>query len=479
MSDLNSWSREEPARQFDLHDVEDVAELHRTYAGLQPRLLGNLLLLSNNAGARTVVVEYRYIDADYRSEHTSFYSTTYTRYPSVAHRFHFFAGLLPDDALDAGRPSSFDDESYLGYSVMRPVETSPVGRTLLRPPSNLRPNVTCVARDDVNLYGSDLSVLGAPFMGQDSQLSVCVHVAAWTCAYYHHLRFSDSPRRVVADISRLAPLENSRLVPSAGLTVRQLAKMLDAVELPPVVYDLGQLPPKESMPQIACRYLDSGLPVIVAAERHAFVLVGYRWVRDEGRRRIQFIRQDDLCGGYELVENFNLDQYRPWKHLVVPLPAKVYMSGEGAEKLGARMIESMLSKSSHPLCAQILADLRSDENVLGYRTSVHRSNELKNGLPGRRSEMVAGIFQWHWMSRWVWVVELVDERRWFENEPSVVAEVLIDATGHANGRKLLAWRLPGEVGRTVPDSDEDKSFDVNEADHQPSVVQTKTDVLDI
>src|SRR5438552_7644852 len=42
-------------------------------------------------GVRSVVVERRYIDLDFRSEHSRFYSGTFRRYPSVCHRLHFFS----------------------------------------------------------------------------------------------------------------------------------------------------------------------------------------------------------------------------------------------------------------------------------------------------------------------------------------------------------------------------------------------------
>ncbi len=91
-------------------------------------------------GVQSVLVETRYIDADWRSEHARFYTTTYTRYPSVAHRAHFFTRPLPSDLSDL---SGLTD-AYRGYSVLRPLPVQPVGRTMIEP---LRSSLTeCVAR---------------------------------------------------------------------------------------------------------------------------------------------------------------------------------------------------------------------------------------------------------------------------------------------------------------------------------------------
>jgi hypothetical protein len=478
MQDLGRWTHAEPARAFDLYKPPDYAELWAEYGGLQSKLFGRVMAVADRIDARFVLVEYRYIDADYRSEYSRFYSTTYKRYPSVTHRLHFFTEL-DDEALDTRRPSNFDQKSYLGYMVMRPVETSPVGRTMLMPASELEEFVSCKADDEVNLFGSVLTVRASPFMGQDSQLSVCVHISAWTCAYYHHLRFG-APRLVPSEISAYAPMEKGgRTVPSNGLTVTQLAQMLHSAGLPPVVYDLAQLPRGETPASIACRYLDSGMPVVVAAGRHSFVLVGYRWVREEGRRRVQFIRQDDLSGPYQIVENMALDQYRPWQHLITPLPAKVYMSGERAESLGSRLLQGLLSTSSHADSASLLADLSSEKPTVGFRTSVHLSNTFKIGLTDRCPPQVAGAFQWLQLSRWVWVVELVRLDDWYNNRASVVAEALIDATDHGKGNTLLGWRVPGAVGWVTPDFGFVETLEIDDLEPLSSVVMTNTGIVDL
>src|ERR1700733_709020 len=78
----------------------------------------------------SVLVETRYIDADWRSEHASFYSTTYVRYPSVAHRANFFSEPLPSDLGDLAALQS----ACRGYVVLRPLKSSPVGRAMITPP---------------------------------------------------------------------------------------------------------------------------------------------------------------------------------------------------------------------------------------------------------------------------------------------------------------------------------------------------------
>jgi hypothetical protein len=191
-------------------------------------------------GARTTVVEYRYLDPDWRNEHREFYATTFRRYPSIAHRLHFFAESLDPIFLSPDQPARFDGKTYLGYCVLRPVPAAPVGRTMLRP--LVSSELNCVTQDRVSLFGADLVVEGAPFIAQDAQLSRCAQTTAWVTAYYHHLKFG-GPRVLPGEIAKAVAdnLEHGRQVPSPGLTIGQMADAARSIGLPPLVYPLHHL----------------------------------------------------------------------------------------------------------------------------------------------------------------------------------------------------------------------------------------------
>ena len=112
--------------------------------------------------------------------------------------------------------------TYLGYCVLRPVSAAPVGRTML-PPRDSR-DLSCVAEDKINLFGTPKTVRGAPFIAQDAQLSRCAQATTWVTAYYHHLRFG-GPRILPGEIAKAVAdnLEHGRQVPSPGLTIGQMA----------------------------------------------------------------------------------------------------------------------------------------------------------------------------------------------------------------------------------------------------------------
>jgi len=423
------------------------------YGGARPRVFQAVIAHALSVGARTAVVEYRYLDPDWRNEHREFYATTFRRYPSIAHRLHFFAESPDSLLLDPDRPAHFDGLTYLGYSVLRPVPAAPVGRTML--PSNKPEELTCLAKDRVNLFGTDLDVVGAPFVAQDAQLSRCAQATTWVTAYYHHLRFGG--RRVLPGEIAAAVADNlevGRQVPSPGLTIGQMADAARSIGLPPLVYPLRHLAPGESVPRVLCRYLNSGIPVTIATRSHAFVLVGYGRSRDlDDKEFLHFVRHDDEVGPYRVVD-WKLDEHGPWEYAIVPLPPKIYLPGENAEAIGSTRIRDELDRTPTEAASQLLRRLDDPGRPLSFRSTVVLSNEFKRTLRERHyPDDVAAAYQRMQLSRFVWVVELTDRALRDAGEPCVLAEAVVDATDHVRDLHVLGWRIPGAVWGWLPDDD--------------------------
>lgn len=457
---FEEWSgRGHVARVLDLDDDRAFPWLVDTYGGRRADLVRAVIGHAFGLGARTVLVEYRYLDPDWRNEHKEFYASTYRRYPSVAHRLHFFAEP-PPDLMAPDKPMQLTGMSYLGYTVFRPVPAAPVGRTFLALADGH--DLTCLTDDKVNV-GRDLTVTGAPFISQDAQLSRCAHTTTWVTAYYHHRRFH-GPRVLPGDIANStgSDLEHGRQLPSPGLTIGQIADAARAVGLPPLVYPLRDLVGHETPPRIICRYLNSGLPVTVSTRSHAFVLVGYGRTQDaEGKSRIHFIRQDDEVGPYQRVDEWRLDDHGEWEYAIVPLPSKVYVAGEDAEALGAaritRALERSLTAESTDLSERLATLPQGDPDRPTFRSTVVFSNAFKSSLDARGYPLdVAAVYQRMPMSRYVWVVELTERALRDDpagERPCVVAEAVIDATDHMRDLHVLAWRVPGGMWRWSPDED--------------------------
>jgi hypothetical protein len=346
--DLSLWEDPDPAEIIPLGSQAEWDALLDRFSGINDQPLRRCLEVAQLGGARCAVRETRYLDLDYRSEFSAFYSRTFAAIPDSAARLHFFEAPLTADQLWTLPP----DPGYLGYVVLRPSPIGQVGRTVLAPPPGLASAVRTQITDEVNFFGSKLAVTGVPFVQQDTQLGRCAHAAAWVC-HYTAVRRGQVSRRPMAQfgLSVDPSFALSRLVPSEGLTALQIMDLLRSFELAPRFYNVKQLPSSTAHPtwatrvpapppsnpgqhpglwderiiQIACRYLNSGIPVLVGTLDHAFVPCGYRREpRTSGSDWIRFVRQDDQWGPYNEVSSVFADadpagnSYAPWQLRIAP-----------------------------------------------------------------------------------------------------------------------------------------------------------------
>jgi hypothetical protein len=235
------------AEIFDLTKGSDVALLLSRFDGQRPSVLRELVRQASELGARMAVLEFRYVDPDYRSEYTRFYSSAFRRYPSVASRLNFFAETVEDGRSLVDDPTILESLTYVGYCVLRPLPAAPVGRVMLRAPDWAAADVTCSVVEEVSLFGSPLLIEGAPFIAQDGQLGVCAHAALWMTAHQHHLR--DGRRRVLpGEVFDAVPESGlGRRIPATGLSVHQLSGGFSRLGLPALIYFEDRLPVGEDI----------------------------------------------------------------------------------------------------------------------------------------------------------------------------------------------------------------------------------------
>jgi hypothetical protein len=433
-------------------------------------------------GATSVVVETRYLDLDYRSEFSSYYSRGFRTPPHSARRLHFFRAPLRDEQL-WDLP---EDAGYLGYVVVRPVSLGPVGRTMLCPPPAMQAAVRTAVTETVTLFGQPLPITAVPFMQQDAQLDRCAHAAAWSCHYSAYRRHEVS-RRAMAAFSLMADssLSVGRAVPSEGLTVLQLLELLRLFDLPCQYYDIENLPsiapgpgtPPDPTPaldgqgnrlpagrwdtriiSICCRYLNSGVPVLVGnqgTDAHAWTLCGYeRQGRPGGSDWIRFVRHDDQRGPYLWVDDVLNDQipgdyeYSPWRYLLVPLPEKLWLTPGPAEGSAALLLPSLaqaLVSAIPGAPAQELLD-RVAAGEFRLRTYSRPANDFKNGLLGRVDPVVQREYRMARFPRYIWVVEAIDRaRRGAGVADCVIGEAIFDGTSSGLRPQVLALHVPGAM----------------------------------
>lgn len=471
---LSGWNDPDPAEVFHpTSDAEWETALERYTGSLNDAPLWRCVDVARSLGASTLVVETRYLDVDYRSEFSAYYSRQFADIPDSAHRLHFFRERLTARSLWRLAAKS----GYLGYIVVRPAATGLVSRALIPPPPDLAGAIRTSVSERVNFFGQELEVRGVPFAQQDAQLGACAQAAAWMCHFTAYLR-GDTARRTKADFSLKADasLHPSRAMPSPGLTVTQLSDLFRKFELPAIFYSVGELPtpglpwqPADPVPPtpgmvpglwdhrivaVACRHLNSGNPVLVGTVDHAFIICGYRRADLVRPGWIEFVRHDDQSGPYLLVTNVLHDVdpasgkvYGPWRTMHVPLPEKVWLAPEAAERKGGAYLfnASQQIASAWPGTPPFMTlDALVAADRLALRTYAVRSNEFKSSL-GRRglSTKVRREYGLARLPRFVWVVEAIDRQLRQAGVPCVVGEAVLDATSSDHSPQEIGLHVHG------------------------------------
>ncbi len=211
---------------------------------------------------KSLVIEPNYIDRDYMEDHSVFYSKSLYPYPNCCRRIHFFredvarlreqlqriVGVGIREGEDAYRQAcrDFSERAYLGFSVIKPLSGSPVGRTVLRCYPEIPQNPADSSRRDfagtrmytVHLLGVELSVRGLAFQQQDIGVSACATTAVWS-ALQKMRDHEDIAPVTPAQITSLAgkySLPFGRAMPSEGLSIDQMCQAVQAVGVSPNVF---------------------------------------------------------------------------------------------------------------------------------------------------------------------------------------------------------------------------------------------------
>jgi hypothetical protein len=463
-----SWSPDDSAGAvYDVTVPGAWEELVDFYAGgAGSRSLERIVAIAREHGVRSVVVEQRHLDHDWRSEHAAFHGRLFRRHPSVCHRWHLFTDDVPAD-LSRLRP-----EAYRGYVVLRPLPSTPVGRTMIAPPPGLEGAVRCEATERVSLFGTPLWITAMPFLSQDAEYLRCAHATLWMVLRHAHLAHG-LPRRLTAEVhdAALGGVIVGRQVPSEGLSVQQMLEGATRLGLSPGLMHLPTSPEEDaaadavveraeagpgrradpqtgrlSLRAVLCRYVNSQLPPIVISARHAWVVVAYR--RDPANdRRVTLWRHDDARGPYiEVADPFHEPEeaHRPWQTAILPLLPTIYVTAERAEAAGRLWFAGYLRRADEdePVAHASVA------GELTFRTYVVRSDAFLEGLTARGVDpALADLYRLAAVPEHLWVVEAVDRAARRLGRPDVVGEALIDATASTHHEPLQEGLVALHGGR--------------------------------
>jgi len=251
-------------------------------------------------GVQAVVEEPNYFDRDYLAEFSAFYAISSRGYPNICKRLHFFEAAVDREQFQKALGGNEHElkalqNSYQGFCVIRPIPSAPLGRTVLAlyPNTNLsRPRITDPARDyKTHLAGLEFTINGLAWQQQDTGVAACATVGVWTML--HSSAFDDHHAiPTTAEITKSAHKHaslGSRVFPSVGLSIYQLAEAIKEHNLSPVICEgdvqkanrAGRFFSRERFASTCAAFIRSGYPVLVigqleGAGPHAQCAVGFR-----------------------------------------------------------------------------------------------------------------------------------------------------------------------------------------------------------
>lgn len=402
-----NWGRQQAGSGW-LDLQAEGLNLRERYRPLGPsEQLDEVFEMALGAGAKFVYLDRPYTDFDYRSDLSHFYGRAFRPPPQTTERLIFS-----------------DEDEVLGVCVVRPLPRQ-VGRTLMTPPAKVSRYVTCTTQMNIHAFGYEWPVKGYPFTSQDGEYGVCAHAAIWSIARYHHLRFGTDRYTTSAIIESAGLRERpDKTARSDGLYAFDIARAFRGMGLPALQYDIENIAEssegRESMDTVACRYLNSGIPVAVLTSNHMMVLVGYGEKAGGG---IFYIVSDDNHSAYKRVEQVTGDSDDAWELLIIPQPGRIHVNGEAAEVRAQEAFEDRVRANAGP--SHLFE--RWEKNELRVRTYAAPSPTYVGRLTDRGTpDTIRHHHVYAPKGNWLWISEFQDMAA--GEGRRVVGEIVIDAT---------------------------------------------------
>jgi len=432
---------------------------------------------------KSVLIEPTYICKDHRDLFSHYYSRKFDVNPYLCSRLHFFSASVRDPLdLFAQEPKEAVD-SYLGYSVIRPVPERCVGRTIIDPEKlgiGFGESLFCLRTPfKTHVYGMPLTVSGYPWMSQDSEAMVCAHSALWGLCRYLSERYTSYPEVHPFDLVRMTGTGEGRTYPRRGMVYSDYSGILTEFGTYPVIVRAKTDPIREKRPdkdelRNICTYVESGFPVLAsiynrkAREGHVVSIVGHSFDTSAAKPgtdglidHSDFFRElvvvDDNAFPYQLLGRngsptnygdsfggFSMDDVHT---AVCPLPEKVFLTADAARPIIERylMDPDILPKikklGNGPWVKRLLL-------ATCYSFKEHKLKQARSE-PLTYDSNLDLLLTLTRMPHFIWVMQ-VGPLDLYVGEQKCTTEIVLDATAGKDDDALLYARvgkeliLPGE-----------------------------------
>lgn len=438
---------------------------------LGTKVLSNVLNTAKILGCQTIIIEKEYLDQDYLEEYSAFYCKSFEDYSQKTQRLHFFKEHIEHDDFE-----NLSNKNYLGYSVVRPLDSYRTGKTILKSPyddGNMH-FTTCNAIFSTNLAGSNLEVQGTPFIQQDTNVNICAQASMWIASYYMHQKYGYS-RFYPPDITRFATRYSSVGPPRVGLHTDQVIIALRDMGYQ-VAKFTGNYSRKKGIDEaklLIYSYVKSKFPVILVIKAspedyHSICVVGYNYniKRIPSSKKLccphiidHFYYQDDAIGPYcTLYKNnppkgsFSIKDNL--LKIIVPLPKQITLQADDVYK----RIPSLLNMGI--LNNYIVQIFRQEKLIFSQKEFsglichfyLRKSSDFKTSLPKEMNHYFRLKYKAMLLPKYIWVVEITKKDLFnspLSRKRKIVGEILIDSTADRNDTGPLSYLSIHLYGRMI------------------------------
>jgi len=391
--------------------------------------------------AVTAVIESDYLDIDYSSSFFLQQGRSFTPLSRRTKRIHFFSSRVSKRRIAESSPEVINCKSYLGYTVVRPLQPLTVGRTFIRPPESIdgyRAFFPTQVEIQIDLCGIKLKVEACPYISQDQLVMACATASLWMSNSSLAPKVAGVRQCTTSEITALALSLGEPYGPavgSRGLRLDEEEKAFCGLGYDP---KLWEYPEMKHLVEVCYTHVEGGIPPVLnvyfpyqevegthVEGLHAFTVVGH--LMDIQSRRQEpiykniygasefvpaFIINDDQNGIYLRAEVFSAGkEQRPLRAglriwmgnkkitgycvgLLIPFPPRVLLPGTHATRLAAYWLHYLQSQSILPA------------KPLVVRTFLARSNVFKESIVEQLDvPQLKAIYRSLPLPRYIWVAE--------------------------------------------------------------------------
>lgn len=408
----------------------------------QPARIVAQLKAAVTSAVSGILIEYEYIDKDYRSTYYHHYAKKGRHYRDDCVRLHFFEGCVGFDVARLVLSCPGNDrleDHYFGYIVLRPTIVATLGRSILSPKMRQGARGNAIqSRHKVHLLGETLSVWGFPSMAQHVDISVCAHVSCWAILRHYSEHYGAHRELLIHDITMLAkPFDPGGLTPAHGLNLLEAERIFQSAGTYPVIVGRKKAGEQSFYVQLLA-YLESGFPLFIAmsGKKHAIVAAGYAWrpvakappyATSHTWEQIDIVLAvDDNSLPYRCVPmkapaaKLGAIPYgiADFDSFIVPLPEKIFYSAEAMERYSLALYKALASTLNLPATNVLLRRY--------FITTVSALRRHAREYESQFGDVLVNILMRLKTAQFIWVVEYASDDQWKNGH--IAGRAIIDAT---------------------------------------------------